>query len=151
MKMAYEFELVLDNDDNIWELPTPATQLSAGYDLRCYCPNTDALYVEINPGETVVLRTNVKVNIPPFGIGMVVSRSGQVARKGLMVANAPGIIDADYNGEICVIMHNISKEPQRAFHGERIAQIVFVMNDNISTRDGELPERTGGFGSTGVS
>jgi len=135
-----------DDVDPSWELPTRATSLSAGFDLRAYIPDTD--FVDIAPGQTSLLRTGVKVTMPHWGIGMVASRSGLAIREGLIVLNSPGIIDADYNYEICVILHNTSVATRRIMPKDRIAQILFVVND--APWEGSVTNsRTAGFGSTG--
>ena len=135
-----------DDVDPEWELPTRATSLSAGFDLRAYLPESD--FVDVAPGQTVLIRTGVKVTMPHWGIGMVASRSGLAIREGLIVLNAPGIIDADYNHEICVILHNTSVAPRRVMPKDRIAQLLFVVND--APWEGSITNsRTSGFGSTG--
>jgi len=132
--------------DPAWELPVRGTSLSAGFDLRAYIPETD--FVDINPSQTVLLRTGVTVSMPPYGIGMIASRSGLAIREGLIVLNAPGIVDADYKHEVCVILHNTSSVPRRIMHKDRIAQILFVLND--APWEGSVTNsRTAGFGSTG--
>lgn len=145
MQDKYVF-LLADDVDESWELPVRGTSLSAGFDLRAYIPEADC--VDIAPGQTVLLRTGVKVSMPPYGIGMIASRSGLAIREGLIVLNAPGIIDADYNHEICVILHNTSVAPRRIMPKDRIAQILFVLND--APWEGSVTHsRTAGFGSTG--
>lgn len=135
-----------DDVDPEWELPTRATSLSAGFDLRAYLPESD--FVDVAPGQTVLIRTGVKVTMPHWGFGMVASRSGLAIREGLIVLNAPGIIDADYNHEICVILHNTSVAPRRVMPKDRIAQLLFVVND-APWAGSVTNSRTSGFGSTG--
>jgi dUTP pyrophosphatase len=79
---------------------------------------------------------------------MIVSRSGLAIREGLIVLNAPGIIDADYNNEMCVILHNTSSATRRILHKDRIAQIIFMAND-APLDESIRSARTSGFGSTG--
>lgn len=145
MRGKYVFSLAEDVDPS-WEYPTRGTSLSAGFDLRAYIPEAD--FVDIGPGQTTLLRTGVKVSMPTWGIGMIASRSGLAIREGLIVLNAPGIIDADYNHEICVVLHNTSSVQRRIMAKDRIAQILFVVND--APWDGSVTAaRTAGFGSTG--
>lgn len=145
MRGKYVFSLADEVDPN-WDYPTRGTSLSAGFDLRAYIPETD--FVDIAPGQTVLLRTGVKVSMPTWGVGMIASRSGLAIREGLIVLNAPGIIDADYNHEICVVLHNTSPAQRRVMHKDRIAQILFVVND-APWEGGVTNARTSGFGSTG--
>lgn len=145
MQDKYIFTLADDVSED-WKLPERATSLSAGFDLRAYMPETD--FVEIAPSQTVLLRTGVKVSMPHWGIGMIASRSGLAIREGLIVLNSPGIIDADYNHEICVVLHNTSSATRRIMPKDRIAQILFVVND--APWEGSVTNaRSSGFGSTG--
>ena len=143
--MIYRF-YVSDDVDSEWEMPQRATTLSAGFDLRAYI--VDADFIDIAPGKTVVIRTGVSIAMPATSFGMIVSRSGLAIREGLIVLNAPGIIDADYNHEMCVILHNTSSAPRRILHRDRIAQIIFMAND-APLDESIRSARTSGFGSTG--
>jgi dUTP pyrophosphatase len=143
--MTYRFYLGEDVDSE-WEVPKRATTLSAGFDLRAYIAEDD--YIEIAPSKTVVIRTGVSVAMPATSFGMIVSRSGLAIREGLIVLNSPGIIDADYNHEMCVILHNTSSVPRRILHKDRIAQIIFMAND-APLDESIRSARTAGFGSTG--
>jgi dUTP pyrophosphatase len=143
--MIYRF-YVSDDVDSEWEMPQRATTLSAGFDLRAYI--VDADFVDIAPGKTVVIRTGVSIAMPATSFGMIVSRSGLAIREGLIVLNAPGIIDADYNHEMCVILHNTSSATRRILHKDRIAQIIFMAND-APLDESIRSARTSGFGSTG--
>lgn len=143
--MTYRFYAGEDVHED-WDVPKRATTLSAGFDLRAYVVDTD--YVDIEPGRTVLLRTGVKVSMPATSFGMIVSRSGLAIREGLIVLNAPGIIDADYHHELCVVLHNTSTAPRRILHKDRIAQIIFMAND-APVDESIKSARTAGFGSTG--
>lgn len=130
-------------------LPQPATELSAGADLRAAVVD-DAV---IKPLERVVIPTGLTVEIPPGFEAQVRPRSGLAAKYGVTVLNTPGTIDADYRGEVKVILINLGSEPFVVKRGERIAQMivapatraVYVRTDELSgTKRGE-----GGFGSTG--
>ena len=120
--------------------PTRATKHSAGYDLR------SQLDIIIPAGATVGIDTGTFVEIPRQLCGMVCSRSG-LALRGLAVANAPGIIDADYADTIKVLLHNRTQGDWVIEKGERIAQLVFV--EYKTGFDAPQDERVGGLGSTG--
>ena len=120
--------------------PTRATKHSAGYDLR------SQLDIVIPAGATVGIDTGTLAIFPPHLCAMVCSRSG-LALRGLAVANAPGIIDADYTDTVKVLLHNRTQGDWVIEAGDRIAQLVFtpfVVGDDIPAS-----ERTGGLGSTG--
>ena len=122
-------------------IPTRATKLSAGYDLRS--PGD----IVIPAGATVGVDTGTYVVMPWDLCALVCSRSG-LALRGLAVANAPGIIDADYTDTIKVLLHNRTQCDWVIEAGDRIAQLVFVpfvVNDDVP-----VSERTGGLGSTGA-
>ena len=120
--------------------PTRATKHSAGYDLR------SQLDIVIPAGATVGIDTGTLAIFPPHLCAMVCSRSG-LALRGLAVANAPGIIDADYGDTIKVLLHNRTQGDWVIEKNERIAQVVFVQY--YTGDDVPLDERTGGLGSTG--
>ena len=130
-------------------LPQRATDGSAGLDLRA-C-TTDEIC--IMPGETAVLPTGLAVALPEGSVGLVFGRSGLGIRHGIVPANAVGVIDADYRGEILVGLTNHSAEPYIIVPDDRIAQLVIVPVltppieevENLS----ETVRGEGGFGSTG--
>lgn len=130
---------------------TPATALSAGFDLRA-CLN--APETRIAPGTRLCVPTGLSVQPQQPGLaGFVYSRSGLSARDGLTVAQGVGVIDPDYTGEILVVLLNTSGEERRLARGERMAQLVFQpyvrplwreVQELAATRRG-----AGGFGHTG--
>lgn len=120
---------------------TRATERSFGYDLRT--PRE----FRITPNETLIIGTGVFVTMSPLVMGMVCSRSG-LSTKGVVVANAPGIIDGDYKDEIKVILHNHGKESHVFDVGDKIAQLVFTYGAISS--DFVESKRKGGLGSTGA-
>ena len=131
-------------------LPHYETLASAGMDLRANITES----ILLNPMERAVIPTGLFIELPIGIEAQVRPRSGLAAKKGITVLNAPGTIDADYRGEVGVILVNLSKDPFRIENGERIAQLViarheradWVAVDELSnTARGE-----GGFGSTGV-
>ena len=122
-------------------IPTRATQASAGYDLRS---PIDAV---IPAGKTLAIGTGTIVQMSSDIVGMVCSRSG-LALRGLTVANAPGIIDADYSDTIRVILYNRTAHDFVVEAGDRIAQLVFV--PVVLGNDIVAEQRIGGLGSTGA-
>ena len=132
--------------------PTPSyeTKQSAGMDLRA---NLDEPIV-LKPLQRAIVKTGLFMALPTGYEAQVRSRSGLAAKKGITVLNAPGTIDADYRGEIGVILVNLSNEDFEVKDGERIAQLVIAKHEQIEwVQVSELNETdrgTGGFGSTGV-
>jgi dUTP pyrophosphatase len=132
------------------ELPARAHPGDAGLDLR------SAVEIEVPPGERALVPTGVAVAIPEGHAGLVLPRSGLAAKHGLTMANAPGLIDAGYRGEIVCAVVNLDRERAvRIGRGDRIAQLVIVPVPSVAPRwADELPPSArgeGGFGSTGTS
>lgn len=130
-------------------LPTYETAGSAGMDLRAYLPQP----LVLAPGERALIPTGLRLEIPPGYEGQVRPRSGLALKRGLTLLNAPGTIDADYRGEVGVILINLSSEAQRIEPGDRIAQLLFApvtRAELIEVEELADSERgRGGFGSTG--
>lgn len=130
-------------------LPAYATPLSAGMDVRA-CLDAPVM---LKPLERAMIPTGLYLEIPAGYEVQVRPRSGLAAKKGITVLNSPGTIDADYRGEVKVILVNLSGEPFTVENGERIAQLVLARHECIEWESvGELSasERgDGGFGSTG--
>ncbi len=130
-------------------LPTYETEHSAGLDLRAALSEA----VVLAPGERGLIPTGLFVEIPPGHEAQVRPRSGLALKRGLTLLNAPGTIDADYRGEVGVIMVNLSAEDQPIDPGERIAQLIFApvtRGEWIEVETLAETERgSGGFGSTG--
>ena len=130
-------------------LPTPATELSAGMDLRA---NVDAPIV-LGPLERALVPTGLYIALPPGYEAQVRPRSGLALKKGIGLLNAPGTIDADYRGEIGVILVNLSAEPFTVADGDRIAQLVVARHERVVWQPVETLDETergeGGFGHTG--
>jgi dUTP pyrophosphatase len=129
-------------------LPERAHPGDAGFDLR------SVEDVEVGPGERAMVRTGLAVAIPEGHAGLVLPRSGLASRQGLTLANAPGLIDAGYRGEvICAVVNLDRTTPVRIAKGDRIAQLVIVAVPDLEPGwVDELPPSTrgeGGFGSTG--
>lgn len=128
-------------------VPTRGTEHSAGYDL--YASEAAVLY----PYETKLIKTDIAVAIPPGHFGMIASRSS-MGKKGIVVAQGIGVIDADYRGMLGVLLHNRTDEPFVITPGERIAQFIlvpFVPIDFEGVDELDATERgSGAFGSTGA-
>jgi dUTP pyrophosphatase len=129
-------------------LPTRAHPGDAGLDLR------SAVEVEVAPGERALVPTGVAVAIPDGHAGLVLPRSGLASKHGLTMANAPGLIDAGYRGEVICAVVNLDRVTLvRISKGDRIAQLVVVAVPELAAEwVDELPATTrgeGGFGSTG--
>ena len=104
------------------------------------------------PGGTHLIKVGAFLEIPDGYFGMVCSRSGMALKYGIFVANAPGIIDSDYRGEVGVILHNSSDAPFVVSVGERCAQLIIQKNVDVIWANNKLSETgrgSGGFGSTG--
>ena len=131
-------------------LPAYETPLSAGVDLRAN--NTHS--ITLQPLERTLVKTGLFLEIPAGYEAQVRPRSGLALKKGITVLNSPGTIDADYRGEIGVILINLSNEPVTLENGERIAQLVFAKVEQATwevTSDlSETKRGAGGFGSTGT-
>ncbi len=131
-------------------LPSYATALSAGMDLRA---NLDEPIV-LKPLQRVLVPTGLFMAIPAGFEAQVRPRSGLAIKKGITVLNSPGTIDADYRGEVCVILVNLSDEPFIIEDGERIAQMVIASHEQVKWVEVDELAQTergaGGFGHTGV-
>jgi dUTP pyrophosphatase len=136
------------------DLPLPAYQstLAAGLDLAAAVP-ADAP-VAIAPGGRAVIQTGIAIALPPGNEGQIRPRSGLASRHGITVLNAPGTIDADYRGEIQVIIANLGEETFVIRRGMRIAQLVIAAIQQVrlveSTSLDATERDAGGFGSTGI-
>ncbi|MBP1664882.1 MAG: deoxyuridine 5'-triphosphate nucleotidohydrolase [Bacteroidetes bacterium] len=130
-------------------LPEYATPLSAGLDLRA---NIDEP-VELKPLERKLIPTGLFIELPHGYEAQIRPRSGLAIKKGITVLNSPGTIDADYRGEICVIMINLSAEPFVINDGERICQMIIAQHAQAEWVEAEVLNETdrggGGFGHTG--
>jgi len=133
-----------------WPLPQYATPQSAGVDLRADVPDG----IVLPPLGRAMVPTGLYLEIPVGYEAQVRPRSGLAAKKGVTVLNSPGTIDADYRGEVRVILVNLSSEPFTIEPGERIAQMVIARHEHVEWEEVEVLEESergaGGFGSTGV-
>jgi len=132
------------------QLPHYETIASAGMDLRANLTES----VTLNPLERTIIKTGLFIELPVGLEAQVRPRSGLAAKKGITVLNAPGTIDADYRGEIGMILVNLSNEPFTVENGERVAQLVIAKHERAEWSKVEELSSTergaGGFGSTGV-
>ena len=130
-------------------LPAYATPLSAGVDLKANLSEA----ITLKPLERSLVPTGLFLAIPAGYEAQVRPRSGLAAKHGITVLNSPGTIDADYRGEVKVILVNLSPEPFVVEPGERIAQLVVARCEQVSWEEVEWLDETergaGGFGSTG--
>ena len=131
-------------------LPQYETVGSAGLDLRANINET----IRLNPLERRLIPTGLYIELPQGTEAQIRPRSGLAYKKGLTVLNAPGTIDADYRGEVGVLLINLSDLVQVIDNGERIAQMVIATHQQIEWQEVSVLEKTvrgeGGFGHTGV-
>ena len=140
---------VLARPDSKIPLPKYETENSAGMDVRADCNE-----IIIDPLKRALVPTGLKVAIPQGYTLDVDSRSGLALKSGIFVLNAPGIVDADYRGEIGVIVANLSDQPFVVKRGDRICQLLLRKVERVEWKEVEKLSETGrgegGFGSTGV-
>ena len=138
---------IINKSDN--QLPKYETALSAGMDLRANLTEP----ITIAPLERAMVPTGLFMEIPAGFEGQVRPRSGMAAKHGITVLNTPGTIDADYRGEIKIILVNLSNQPFVINHGDRIAQMVFARCEQATLVEvnaiTETERGEGGFGHTG--
>lgn len=131
-------------------LPNYETIASAGMDLRANLEES----IILKPLERTIVKTGLFIALPIGTEAQVRPRSGLAAKKGITVLNAPGTVDADYRGEIGVILINLSDEDFTINNGERIAQLVIAKHERAEWVQVDVLDETdrgaGGFGSTGV-
>jgi len=130
------------------QIPTRGSEYAAGYDLYAHEGAT------IKPHETAKIGTGVAIQPPKDTFGAVFARSGLATKQGLRPANCVGVCDYDYTGEYIIALHNDSNEERTIEAGERIGQVVFIPDVNVSFVEVDELEETergaGGFGSTGA-
>ncbi|MBO7260311.1 MAG: dUTP diphosphatase [Bacteroidaceae bacterium] len=132
------------------QLPEYATELSAGMDLRA---NLDEPIV-LKPMQRCIVPTGLYMALPAGFEAQVRPRSGLAIKKGITVLNSPGTIDADYRGEVGVILINLSQDDFTITDGERIAQMVIARHEQVEWSQVEVLDETergaGGFGHSGI-
>ena len=132
-----------------YPLPAYATEQSAGLDLRADIPQP----ITLRPLQRAMVPTSLYIALPKGYEAQVRPRSGLAAKHGITVLNSPGTVDADYRGELKVILVNLSEESFDIVPGERIAQMVVTRHEQVEWEPVEVLDETqrgaGGFGSTG--
>jgi dUTP pyrophosphatase len=130
-------------------LPAYETEQSAGMDLRANIDDP----ITLGPLERALVPTGLFIALPPGFEAQVRPRSGMAAKQGITVLNSPGTVDADYRGEIKVILVNLSNETVHLQDGDRVAQLVIARHEQaiwkVTDVLGETARGAGGFGSTG--
>ena len=130
-------------------LPAYSTEQSAGMDLRAWLSEP----VVLQPMERALIPTGIYIELPQGYECQIRPRSGLALKRGLTVLNSPGTIDADYRGEVCVILANLSNEPQAIENGERVCQMVVARHSTVQWVQveelGATERGAGGFGHTG--
>jgi len=131
-------------------LPHYSTTASAGMDLRANISTS----ISLKPLERIIVKTGIFMQLPVGYEAQIRPRSGLAFKKGITVLNSPGTIDADYRGEIGVILVNLSSEEVLIEDGERIAQIIIAKHEKVHWIEAEELDSSergaGGFGSTGI-
>ena len=139
---------VINKSNN--DLPRYTTQASAGMDLRANISEP----IVLKPLERALVKTGLFIELPIGYEAQIRPRSGLAIKKGITVLNSPGTIDADYRGEVCVIIINLSSEEFIVEDGERIAQMIIAKHEKITwekTKNlADTSRGSGGFGSTGL-
>ncbi|MBR1775440.1 MAG: dUTP diphosphatase [Bacteroidales bacterium] len=138
------------------KIPEYKTELSAGADLSCVIDN-ETQSVLLHPNQKWLFNTGVKLQLPPNAEAQIRPRSGISLKRGLVAVL--GTIDADYRGEIKIVLHNVSKKEQLITHGDRLAQIVFNGAGGLFQADFKVVEKIdndtqrgeNGFGHTGIN
>lgn len=131
-------------------LPNYETIASAGMDLRAFIPES----ITLKPFERTLVKTGLHIELPIGYEAQVRPRSGLALKKGIGVLNSPGTIDADYRGEIGIILINLSQDDFIIENGDRIAQMIIAKHERAEWEEVEILSETdrgeGGFGSTGT-
>ncbi len=164
--------LIIERLHDDTQLPRRATEASAGYDLCAYLTDqtvtcstngaivtvqarrdgTEAAWIDLPPDTTAMIPLGFKARLPIGFEAQVRPRSGTSFKKGLLIPNAPGTVDADYPDEWKVLIRNPGPRTVRIEHGERIAQMVLSRYEVLDLVEGKVEKttsRAGGFGSTG--
>ncbi|MEQ8418338.1 MAG: dUTP diphosphatase [Imperialibacter sp.] len=132
-----------------FSLPEYQTKLSAGLDLRAVLEEG----IRLAPLERKLVGTGLYIELPPGFEAQIRPRSGMAFKQGITVLNSPGTIDADYRGELKVLLVNLSNQEVTIEHGDRVAQMVIAKHEKIEWVEGEALTETkrgeGGYGSTG--
>ena len=140
---------IINKSNNV--LPAYETIASAGMDLRAYLPENDII---LKPMERYLVPTGLYMELPVGYEAQIRPRSGLALKYGITILNSPGTIDADYRGEIKVLLINFSASEFKISSGDRIAQMIISRHEQIEWNEVELLSETirgaGGYGHTGV-
>ena len=140
---------VINKSGNL--LPSYETASSAGMDLRAYLPEGDVI---LKPMERYLIPTGLYIEIPVGYEAQVRPRSGLALKYGITILNSPGTIDADYRGEIKVLLVNFSASDFSIINGDRIAQMIVARHEQVAWNEvdhlGETARGAGGYGHTGI-
>ena len=146
--MAVKINIKKLNEDAV--IPTLGSEYAAGSDLYACIDEK----LDIKPGETILVKTGLAMEIPEGYAGLIYARSGLATKRGLAPANKVGVVDSDYRGEVMVALHNHSNEVQSIEPKERIAQLVVAPFLKVEFEEVEKLNDTvrgeGGFGHTGT-
>ena len=133
--------------------PTHGSEYAAGYDLYADLEGKDL--IALTPGEVKKISTGIAIALPNNSFGAIYARSGMATKRGLVPANAVGVVDLDYRGCVIVALKNTSNQIQYIEHGERIAQLVVQPFIPVEFHEvasiGTTARGNGGFGSTGTN
>jgi len=155
-----EHKLVLEiNNKSDNPFPQYANAFDSGFDLRAFIEGVENRIIQIYPGETKMFNTGLYMKIPHGYEGQVRTRSGMAVKNQIIVTNSPGTIDAEYRGEICVILTNLSQKIKDITNGDRIAQFVVcpVIDESkielleVEEVNTDTERGVGGFGHTGFN
>lgn len=143
-----EIKIVTENESLV---PSYETEQSAGMDLKANIKDV----IELAPMERKLIPTGIKIQLPKGYEAQIRPRSGLAIKHGITVLNSPGTIDADYRGEVCVILINLGYQTYRINPNDRIAQMVITNHEKatfkIVTSLDETERNEGGFGHTGTN
>lgn len=147
---SVSMEIAIINKSNN-PLPHYATPLSAGMDICAYLPDP----IRLAPGERCLISTGLFLELPEGYEAQIRPRSGWALKSGITILNSPGTIDADYRGEVGIILINMGQEAVTIASGDRIAQMVIARYESITWREtsslSDTQRGAGGFGHTGVN
>lgn len=133
------------------QAPTQGSEWAAGYDLHADLEGSS--YISLAPGEVRKISSGIAIALPRETFGAIYPRSGNATKRGLVLANTVGIIDADYRGPVIIALKNTSDQVQTIEHGERIAQLIVQSFLPVAFKEvdsiGTTARGTNGFGSTG--
>lgn len=139
---------IINRSEN--QLPAYETEASAGMDLRANLEHS----IILKPLERLLIPTGLSIELPRGYEAQIRPRSGLALKHGITILNSPGTIDADYRGEVMILLINISNQEFQVNHGDRIAQMIIASHENVQWDEVEILTETlrgtGGYGHTGL-